>query len=76
MVLELKVRKIGNSVGVVLPREALSHLKVEEGDSLCLTEAADGSVRLMPTRPEVQEQLDVARGIIRRYRRTLRELAK
>ena len=76
MVLELKLRKIGNSVGVVLPRAALNHLKVAEGDSLCLTEAPDGSVRLMPTSPEVLRQLEVAQDIIRRYRRTLRELAK
>lgn len=76
MVRELKVRKVGNSLGVVLPKEALNRLKVEEGDSLCLTEAADGSLRLTTTRPEVVEQLEAAQDIIRRYRHTLRELAK
>jgi antitoxin component of MazEF toxin-antitoxin module len=39
MVLELKLRKIGNSVGLVLPMEALAHLKVEEGDTGTLTES-------------------------------------
>ncbi len=76
MVRELKLRKIGNSVGVVLPKEALQHLKVREGDVLSLTEAPDGSVRLALTTPEVLHQLEAAQDIIRRYRRALRELAK
>ena len=76
MVRELKLRKIGNSVGVVLPKEALQHLKVLEGDALSLTEAPDGSVRLALTTPEVLHQLEAAQDIIRRYRRALRELAK
>lgn len=76
MVLELKLRKIGNSLGVVLPREALSRLNVAEGDSLSLTEAADGSLRLSATRPEVVRQMEAAQDVIRRYRHTLRELAK
>jgi putative addiction module antidote len=76
MVLELKLRRIGNSVGVVLPKEALQHLKVQEGDTLSLTEAPDGSVRLMSASPEVLKQLDIVQDVIHRYRRTLRELAK
>lgn len=76
MVLELKLRRVGNSVGLVLPREALNHLKVEEGDTLCATEAPDGSLRLTATSPEVVRQLDAAQDIIRRYRHALRELAK
>ncbi len=76
MTLELKLRKIGNSVGVVLPREALAHLKVQEGDTLSATDAADGTLRLSPTKPEVARQLAVAQDIMRRYRHTLRELAK
>jgi putative addiction module antidote len=76
MVLELKLRRIGNSVGVILPKEALSYLHVDEGDTVSLTEAPDGSLRMSPTNPEVIKQLEVAEGIIRRYRHTLRELAK
>ena len=76
MVLELKLRKIGNSVGVVLPKEALAHMKVDEGDTVCLTEAPDGSLRLTPSNSEVSRQLELADDIIRRYRNTLRELAK
>ena len=41
MVLELKLRKVGNSVGVVLPKEVLTHLNVEEGDTVCVTDAAE-----------------------------------
>ena len=46
MILELKLRKVGNSVGVVLPKEALAHLKVEEGDTLSVTEGPEGSLRV------------------------------
>ena len=76
MNLELKLRKIGNSVGVVLPKEALAFLQAGEGDTISVTDAADGSLRVSPTKPEVARQLEVAQGIMRRYRHTLRELAK
>lgn len=76
MVLELKLRKVGNSVGVVLPKEALAHLNVGEGDTLCVTDSGDGSLRLTPANPGVVEQLEVAKDVLRRYRDTLRELAK
>ena len=76
MVLEIKLRKIGNSVGVVLPKEALAHLKVQEGDIVCVTESSDGSLRMSPTNPEVTRQLDAAQDLVRRYRNALRELAK
>jgi putative addiction module antidote len=76
MAIELKLRKVGNSLGVLLPKEALAHLKVEEGQSLYLTEAPDGSYRVTSGNPEFSQQMDVAERIIRRYRNTLRELAK
>jgi putative addiction module antidote len=76
MVRELKLRKVGNSVGLILPKEALQHLNVGEGDTVCLTDAADGAVRLTAVQPEVVKQLEVAKGIMRRYRHALRELAK
>lgn len=76
MVLELKLRKIGNSVGVVLPKEALAHLKVREGDTICVTESSDGSLRMSPTSPEVTRQLEAAQTLVHRYRNALRELAK
>jgi putative addiction module antidote len=76
MVLELKLRKVGNSVGVVLPKEALAHLKVGEGDTICVTDAADGTLRLSATNAEFSRQMEIAKDVMHRYRNTLRELAK
>lgn len=76
MVLELKLRKIGNSLGIVLPKEALAKLGAEEGESLLLTDANDDSLRLSTAKPEVSRQMQMAQGIMQRYRNTLRELAK
>ncbi len=75
MTIELKVRRVGNSLGVVLPKEALAHLKVEEGDTITLTEAQDG-VRLSASNPEFAESMAVFESLNRRYRHALRELAK
>ncbi|MEY5011990.1 MAG: hypothetical protein RLZZ253_3129 [Verrucomicrobiota bacterium] len=76
MLLELKLRKVGNSVGVVLPKEALSYLKVGEGDVLCVTESAEGSLRLSPAKSDFSRQMQVAQDVVARYRNALRELAK
>ena len=76
MMLEIKLRKVGNSVGVVLPKEALAYLKVAEGDVLCVTDAAEGSLRLTPAKPEFERQMQAAQDVVARYRNTLRELAK
>ena len=75
MTLELKVRKVGNSLGIVLPKEALSHLNVEEGDTLTLSEAQDG-VRLTAANPAFADTMAAFESLSRRYRNTLRELAK
>ena len=76
MILDLKLRKIGNSVGVILPKAALAHLNVEEGGSVSLTEGPAGSLRLSWAKPEVTRQMEVAQDVMKRYRHTLRELAK
>ena len=75
MTLELKVRKVGNSLGIVLPKEALMHLKVAEGDTLTLTEAQDG-VRITTADAGFAKTMAVFENLNRRYRNTLRELAK
>ena len=75
MVLELKLRKIGNSVGLVLPKEALSKLRVEEGDTITLTESALG-YQMSGTDPEFTRAMDVFQDLAQRYRNTLAELAK
>ena len=73
--MELKLRKIGNSLGVILPREVTARLQVEEGDSLSLTEGS-GSYRLSAYDPDIARQVEAGRRVMRRYRNTLRELAK
>lgn len=71
----LKLRKIGNSVGTLIPQEALTALNVNEGDTLYLTRAPDG-FRITPYDPEFEEQMKVAREIMKRDRDILRALAK
>lgn len=76
MVLALKLRKVGNSVGLVLPKEALAHLKADEGDTLVFSESPDGGYRVTPHNDEFARQMAMAEGIAQRYRNALRELAK
>jgi len=76
MVLELKLRKVGNSVGLVLPKEALARLNADEGDALYLTETTDGGFRLTASNPGFAEKMKVAERLSRRYRHALKELAK
>ena len=72
---KLKLTAIGNSAGVVLPKEVLARLKLDKGDSVYLTESPDG-YRLTPYNPEFEQQMDTARKIMKRRRAALRELAK
>jgi putative addiction module antidote len=71
----LKLTQIGNSVGVILPKEVLARLKVEKGDTLFVTEAANG-VTLTPYDPELDAQLDAGREFMREFRDTFHQLAK
>jgi putative addiction module antidote len=73
--IKLKITKIGNSLGVVLPKEALARLKVDQGDAVFLTEAPDG-YRITIYDEELGIQLAEARDIMRKRRHALRELAK
>ena len=75
MALELKLRKIGDSVGVVLPEEALAHLKANAGDSVLLTETPEG-FHVTANTPEFAKSMAVFEDLSRRYENTLRELAK
>ena len=71
----LKVTKIGNSAGIVLPKEVLARLRVSVGDELYVSEAPDG-IRLTATDPSFAEKMEVAERIMREDRDILRELAK
>ncbi len=73
--LALKITKIGNSSGLLLPKEAMAKLRVEQGDTVYLTETPDG-FRLTPHDPDFERQMTLARKVMKRHRRALRELAK
>ena len=73
---ELKIVRIGNSLGVRLPREVLSRLHLEDGDKMILTESPEGGYRLTPYHPEFEEQIKAAEEGMRRYRNTLKALAE
>jgi putative addiction module antidote len=73
---ELKLRKFGNSFGVVLPKEVIARLGAKEGGPLYLTEAPEGGYRLAPYNPDFEEKMAKAEGIISRYRNTLHALAR
>jgi putative addiction module antidote len=73
--IELKLTSIGNSVGVVLPKEALARLKVTKGDTLYITEDSAG-YRLTPYDPAFEKQMTAAQKIMKKRRAALRELAK
>lgn len=71
----LKVRRIGNSLGVVLPKELLAKLNVGEGDMLGVSDTPDG-VALSAYDDELNRQMEAGRRAMKRYRNALRELAK
>jgi len=73
---ELKVRKVGNSLGVVLPKEVINRLHTRDGEPLFLIEAPEGGYRLTPYDPEFEKKMTKADDIICRYRNTLRVLAR
>ena len=71
----LKITQIGNSLGVILPKEVLARLKLDKGDTVHLTESPDG-VRLTPHDPAFELQMKAARKVMKERRAVLRELAK
>ncbi|MFO1395675.1 MAG: AbrB/MazE/SpoVT family DNA-binding domain-containing protein [Burkholderiales bacterium] len=71
----LKLSQIGNSIGVILPKEVLTRLRVEKGDTIFITETPDGYA-ITPHDPKFEEQMTAARKIMTRRRAALRALAK
>lgn len=71
----IKLTQVGNSVGLILPKEVLARLRVARGDTVFLTETPDG-VTLTPFDPAFQEQVELGREFMREYRDTFRALAK
>lgn len=72
----LKLTQIGNSVGVILPKEVLARMRLAKGDTVFLTEAANGGVNLSPYDPTLDEELALGREFMREYRDTFHQLAK
>jgi putative addiction module antidote len=73
--MKLKLRKIGNSLGVTIPKEVLEKFKLGEGDSLSLLETREG-IQLTPYDPEFEKAMEIYREGSIKYRNALKELAK
>ena len=73
--LKVKVTQVGNSMGILLPKEALNKMKAEKGATLYLVEGPDGYT-VTPYDQEFEEQVTAAEKVMKKYRNALRELAK
>ena len=73
--MRLKITTIGNSAGVILPKELLTRLRLEKGDELFALETPDG-IRLTTYDPELAKQMEVAEAVMRKRRTLLRKLAQ
>lgn len=73
--MKIKITTVGNSAGIILPKELLARLRVEKGDTLYATELPDG-IKLSPFDPKLAEQMEVAEGVMRKRRSLLRKLAE
>jgi len=73
--LKVKVTQVGNSMGILLPKEALNKMKAEKGDTLYLVEGPDGYT-VTPYSQDFEEQMGVAEKVMKKYRNALHELAK
>lgn len=71
----IKIREIGNSLGIVLPKELIARLRVSKGDKLFVQETVDG-LRLTAYDPEFQKQMEIAKMVMQEDRDALRALSK
>jgi putative addiction module antidote len=74
--MKLEIKKIGNSTGLILPKELLARLNLSQGEWVYVTELPDGGVRLTPYDPDFDEVMRLADEIMDEYRDTLRALAQ
>lgn len=72
----LQVRKIGNSVGLILPKDLLARLKLKEGDQLHVIEQTERGLKLSPYDPKHAKAIEIARRAFRNYADTFKALAK
>jgi putative addiction module antidote len=73
--MKLKITTIGNSAGIILPRELLARLRVARGDALFATELPDG-IKLTPFDPKLAGEMEVAERVMRKRRTLLKKLAE
>ena len=74
--MKLEVKKIGNSTGLILPKELLSKLNLAQGDWVYVTQTPDGGLKIGPYDPEHEKVMGIAREIMKEYRDTFKALAK
>jgi putative addiction module antidote len=72
----LQIKKIGNSVGLILPKELLARLKLKEGDKLHVVEQTERGIKLSPYDPKHAKAMELARRSFRKYADTYKALAK
>jgi putative addiction module antidote len=72
----LQIKKIGNSVGLILPKELLARLKLKEGDKLYVVEQTERGIKLSPYNPKHAKAMELARRSFRKYADTYKALAK
>ena len=72
----LQIRKIGNSVGLILPKDLLARLKLKEGDKLYAVEQTERGLKLTPYDPKHEKAMEIARRGFRKYADTFKALAK
>jgi len=72
----LQIKKIGNSTGLILPKELLARLKLSEGDRLHVVEQTERGIKLSPYDPKHAHGMEIARRSFRRYADTYKALAK
>jgi putative addiction module antidote len=74
--MKLEVKRIGNSTGLILPKELLARLELQQGQWLYVTEHPDGGIRLTPYDPDFEETMQLLDEVMDEYKDTLRTLAK
>lgn len=74
--MKLELKKIGNSTGLILPKELLARLNLEQGDEVVVTEGPDRTITVSPYADDDEETMRIARQVMKDYKNTLKALAK
>ena len=72
----LQIKKVGNSLGLILPKELLARLRLKEGDKLYVVEQTERGIKLSPYDPKHAKAMEIARRSFRKYADTYNALAK